>query len=440
MQTPHGYEGFRSRICLNALSALDFCQSRLSTFQIGYILGEKILDSFTHRKKLERLTDFTTSKRFERNYTPSDDEKRNIRRDTDPFLDWLAQLDLIRWKDGFVKITKRGEKVVEYYSSMLPIWYCDLGMTPTVPAAALLLINFFKLTKEQDAVNSLLILKTKWRLFNIQVSKSLEEAIGKHYEEIVKGNTITDFTFHYDVPPEEFDEVKAAMEDLLHKIGYQKVTSDAVIRFLEGHSSKTLLPEFKTEANQLGDELTEKQKIRIKVKAAAIYQQFRSPYEADTYNLFSAIESSDFKIQKYQAQLEQFFLDNIRWRSFAKNNPDLLAINDFIGLVECKSIGEWGDSLTLRKGILNEITNYNLFCEEVKSVGLKRHAVVLFSYEGRIRGEDFDEIEQLIIKNFPNVLILTRGALQRALTDISFRNELKETIKSKGSKRKIIDS
>jgi hypothetical protein len=201
-----------------------------------------------------------------------------------------------------------------------------------------------------------------------------------------------------------------------------------------------LIPEFKTEADQLGEKLAERQKVKIKVQAASIYGQFKSGYEATTYTLFKAIEAQDFKIQKYQAQLDEFFSDDKRWGKFAKNNPDLLLINDFLGLIECKSTKEWGETLSLRKAVHNEITNYNLFCEAVKTLGFKRRSIVLFLYEGRIRDQDIDEIEKLLRQEFPNVVILTNKALQRALVDVSFKNELKEMIKTKGFKRSIIDA
>jgi hypothetical protein len=327
---------------------------------------------------------------------------------------------------------------------MLPIWYCDLGKFPSVAAATLLLTNFFKLTKDPDGIDSLLMLKTNWRMFKTRVKVAIEEALGKYFEQVINGNTLVDFTFYYDVPPEDFDEVRTSMQDLLSKMGYQKLTPDAVIRSLEMHSVKLLLPEFKSEADKLGDKLggklAEKQRIKIKVKAASIYSQFKSAYEATAYTLFKAIESDGFKIQKYQAQLEELFTGNKRWEKFAKHNPDLLLVNDFMGLIECKSEGEWGDTLHLQKKVLDEITNYNLFCEAVKTLGLKRRTLVLFVYEGHVRDQDVDEIQNLLREEFPNVVILTNRALQKALVDVSFKNELKEMIEKKRLKRNVIEA
>jgi len=440
MQTPREYGEFRSRICLNILGALNISESDFSLFQIGYILGEKILDPFTHKKKLERLVRFVNSKKFEKRYILASDDRRTIRRDTTPFLDWCAQLDLIRLQDDeYVKITDRGKRMLDYYGSLLPIWYCDLKKAPSVAAAALLLINFFKMSKENDAIGSLITIKTHWRLFKIEVDEVLKEALGKNYNEIVNDSLLTDFTFQYDIPPEEFDEVKSVMHDLLTKIGYQKLSVDSVIRFLETYSVKALSPEFKTEADQLEQEIAKREKVRIKVKATSIYSQIRSPYEATIYTLFKAIETQDFKVEKYQAQLEELFTGNKRWEKFAKNNPDLLLINDFIGLVECKSTKEWGETLSLRKGILSEITTYNVFCEAIKELGYKRRPIILISYEGRIQSQDIDEIEKMMKENFPNVIIITSKALQRSLVNISFKNELKEMIKMAKFKRSVVN-
>lgn len=440
MQTPREYAEFRSRICLNILYVLNTSESKLSLFQIGYILGEKVLDPFSHKKKLERLIDIVNSKKFERRYVLTGDERRTIRRDTTPFLDWCAQLDLIRWQDDeYVQITERGKRMLDHYGSLLPIWYCDLKRAPSATAAALLLINFFKMAKEPEAIESLIAMKTHWRLFKFEADGLLKETLGKNYDKVIGDTLLTDFTFQYDVPPEEFDEVRGVMQDLLAKIGYQRLTADSVTRYLETYPVKALLPEFKIEANRLEEEIAKKEKIRIKVKAASIYSQLRSPYEATTYTLFKAIETADFKVQKYQAQLEELFAGDKRWEKFAKNNPDLLLINDFIGLVECKSTKEWGETLSLRKGILNEITTYNIFCEAIKKLGYKRRPIVLISYEGRIQKQDLDEFEKMMKKDFPNVVIITNKALQRSLVDISFKNELRETIKLTKVKQNIVN-
>jgi hypothetical protein len=441
LQTPRDYEKFRSRICLNILSTLKIAGSALSLFQIAYVLAEPVLDPFTGNKKLEKLVDFVTSEKFKSGYMLSSEERKTIRRDTNPFLDWCAQLDLIRWSDSeHVKLTKRGKVVERSYSSMIPIWYKNLGQWSPIAAAVVLLINFLKLTQNTDAISSLLRMQTKWGLFDVKVVSALKMPLGESYRGITQKPTLADFTFQYDVPPEQFSEVKRIIGDLLTQLGYLDLNTDRMLTFLETYSTKSLRPGLKTEADQQAERLAERENIRIKVGAAAIYSQFRSGYEASSYALLKAIENEEFKVQKYQAQLEPFFVADARWRRFATNNPDLLITNHFFCLVECKSTAEWGDTFNLNKSVLNEITTYNLFCEAIKKIGLRRRCVVLFCYEGRFEFRNIGETEQLLHQNFPNVMILTRHALQKALINVSFKNELQQMIKSAEIRRHLIDA
>jgi hypothetical protein len=441
MQTPRGHESFRSRICLNVLAALTIAETELSIFQIAHILGEHELDPYKHAKKLEMLTEFVTSGKFRTKNTLSDGLRKTIRRDTCPFLDWCAQLDLLRWIDEEnVRITKRGKKMLNYYGRMLPVWYFDLGTSASITAAALLLINYFNLRKDLDAVKTLLGMKAKWRMFEVKVDTALRDALGAYYRDILELKVLTDFSLHYDVPPEEFREVEEVLSDLLKKLNLRGLSPLRITRSAETYAIEALQPNFKSEVIELQKTLVRKQKVKVTgITATSIYHQFKSPYEATTYTLLKALEGRDFRVQKYQAQFQEFFSGNKRWTSFSANNPDLLVSNDFLTLVECKSVAEWGDTLSLRKGVLSEITQYELFCMEMEKLGVKRHCVVLFTYEGRVETENLEELEQVFGKDFPHVVLLTQKALQKTLVSVSLRNELKEILESTKPSRHIID-
>ena len=60
-------------------------------------------------------------------------------------------------------------------------------------------------------------------------------------------------------------------------------------------------------------------------------------------------------------------------------------------------------------------------------------------YEGHVRNQDIDEIQKLLQEEFPNVVILTNRALQKALVDVSFKNDLKEMIEKKRFKQNVIE-
>lgn len=440
MQTPRGYEHYRSRICLNMLAALEIYGSKLSLFQIGSVVSEPNLDVFKHKGKIKKLVKKITSKSYDRNYLINLTQEyiRNIRRDVTPFIDWRAQLDLIRTNNDNINLTHRGANILNFYGKFMPIWWHDLSEWPSVAGASLLLINYLKLINEHLAIKQLLQTKIRIGLFEVEISDVLQQSLKEFYKTIIQTETLVDFSFQYDVPPEKFKEVEQILVTLLKILGYKNTSKD-IINFLELYFEQKISSSLKTEADIKTTEIKKERNIDIKIAAASTLSQFKSPYEATTYLFLKAIETQTFKTEKYQAQLGDFFKDDLRWGKFSENNPDLLLVNDFYGLIECKSSGEWGDYLNLRKGILSEIANYHAFCNAIKTIGIKRDCVVVFSYEGKIKIEDKNKLGQLLKKEFPNVIIVTQQALKKALVDISFQNTLRGMIKGKEKHSHIID-
>lgn len=441
MQTPRGYEKYRSRICLNILSALDTYGSSLSLFQIGSVLSQQKLDAFLNPEVINKIVDRVTSSAYQRRYLDrlTQTHIKNIRRNTGPFIDWCAQLDLVRINNDLVNLTSRGKTFLNFYGPMLPFWWHDFNEWPSVIASAVLLINYLKLTDAHSAIEQLLHYRVRSGLFSVQINNALQRELKKYFETIIDKDTLSDFSFQYDVPPESWTEVENVINDILKKLGYTE-SAKQIVQFLEMRFAQQILSSLKSEASTKAREIKKETDITIKVTAASIFSQFRSPYEASTYMHFKALETQDFKTEKYQAQLGEFFTDNKRWENFSRNNPDLLIINNFIGLLECKSAAEWGSTLKLRKGIINEIASYNEFCKAVKELGIRQHIIVVISYEGEIKGKDKEYVESLLREEFPNVIIVTDQALKKALINVSFQNTLRDLIKGKGTRQYLIEA
>ena len=430
MQTPRGYENFRQRICLNILASLYLNNSAISVFQLGTILSKQILDIFFHKKDFESIINTINSKAYKEKYLDklSSIDMRNIRRDTVPFIDWCAQLDLVRKKDDIVILTERGKEVFEFYSKMMPIWWHDISEWPKAVGAILLLMNYFKIKSKGFLIKKLIQRGVKFGLFDISIKKIIKKTLKEYYEASIESNLLFDFSFQYDIPPKYLQDTLNIMDSLLNEIRYDK-TALNVIEHLEFYFMRRIATKLKKESVQISKGITDKQQIEIKVLATSILSQFKSPYEATTYIHFKAIEAENFKVDKYQAQLSEFFVDKPQYKSFSKNNPDLILTNDFLGLVECKSTKEWGDTLSLRKGIISEIEFYHHYCNEIKDLGINDNCLAIICYEGQIKTEDKSEVVQLIKEKYPNIVIVTSSILQKALIDNSTKNALKAIIK-----------
>lgn len=426
MQTPRGYQNYRSRICLNILAAIYLNNTALSVFQLGTILSNQVLDIFFHKKEFDLLIKKINSEKYEKQYLNklTSVDKRNVRRDTLPYIDWCAQLDLVRKKDDLVFITNRGQKIYEFYRKMMPIWWHDFTKWPEVASSVILLINYFKAKGQKSLIKKMIKKATKFGLFEISIEKIMKHNLGKYYEDALESNLVFDFSAQYDIPPKSFKDVKDIMQSILNKIGYEKSALE-IIKYLEFYCMKRISSKLRKDAAKISKDIKDKQQIDVTVLSASILSQFKSPYEATAYLHFKAIGSENYKVEKYQAQLSEFFLESLQYKNFSRNNPDLLLTNDFLGLIECKSTKEWGEILSLRKGIIAEIEFYHHYCDAIKELGINKNCTAIICYEGQLKPEDKKEIVQLIKDKYPNIVIITSSMLQKALVDNSTKNSLK---------------
>lgn len=415
------YADFRSRPCLAILSSLEF-SGGLDVFQIGYILANPSIDVGTNPTKLAKIADRISSPPYKDAYLNSltSQDKRNIKRDTLPFVDWCEQLGLLEKMEelGAIVITSRGKEVLDFYRKAFPIWWSDLGYWGELAAAAILLISYLKLRKKHRFIKKLIRTDSRSGLFVGRVGAVLREATGLVAKQILSDNFRFDFSLSYDVPPDRWELVKQRLQELLASVGIKNTKAEFVIHEVEWKSISSWRKRFRQEADLTSQAVSGKLHIRATVPTASIQYHFQSDYEAVTYVLLQHLQKQHFSVAKYQGQLVEYFADDPHWRQIAASNPDLLVTNGFLSLVECKSIKEWGPKLTLNKQIIGELMLYGQFVtslSEKTEPPTKCRAV--FSYEGEIDPKNWNDIEKFLSEACPSVIIILRSALQKALVD-----------------------
>jgi hypothetical protein len=437
MQTPRGYESYRTRICLNILYTLKINNASLSIFQLGSILSNKKLDPFFDKTRIvtlcKRVKSISYKTRYLNKLTTQD--IKNIRRDILPFIDWGEQLNLLRKNGDLVLLTDRGIKVAELYSKMMPLWWEDFKYFPQIMAAVIILINYLKSKSQSLHIQSLLNQSIKWGLFNVQLSELIKSILKKYPKTVNAPDILYDFSFEYDIPPDNHDEIINLIDQLIKKLEINE-NVNSIIKAWETYCIKILRAKLYKEVQNQRNKIKEDQNIYLKTISPAVLYQIKSPYEATTYIQFKAIESEKFKIDKYQAQLSDFFINDPKYKSFSKNNPDLLLTNNFYGLVECKSKREWGDILSLRKAILSEIEFYDNYCSAINKIGIRKKCIAIICYEGDIRPENKTEIKTLLMERYQNIIIITNQFFQKLLIDNSLRNHFIDIIE--GRKRESL--
>ena len=437
MQSPRGYESHRSRICLNLLYILTRADAELDVSQVAYILAEKKLDCVLNSTKLDRLLDKVRNESFKTKYRKrlTTYHLRNIRRDTDPFLDWCAQLSLVK-KGETISITERGKQVLNTYSNTLPIWWSDLKY-PDVFSAILIVMNYLVISKRTDLVWNVLEKKYRDGLFPVRPLEKFAEVIGFSADKLIANGTIFDFTMSYDVPPDHWDTVKFLMSKAVAAAGLEGISPSTINKRNEFYHIGLLRSHFKKDIENL---MIEKN-LKLRIPSASIYAQFSSDYETMTYVLLKSFERDDFRVNKYQKQISELMVSR-KWKRIASHNPDLLLSNDFMGLVDCKSTGEWGEKLKYSKKVVAEIALYNQYVAEILNHGITNKCKAIFSYEGAVDNRFAPELEEMLRNDYPHVYIICRKALQKALADLPYRNELRNVLERKESmaSTRIIDA
>jgi len=364
-----------------------------------------------------------------RGHRPRD--KRNIKRDTQPFIDWCKQLGLVEKvkETDTIAMTGRGNEVLEFYTKGFPVWWADLGQWGELAAAAMLLTNYLKLRKRHRAIRKLAKIESRSGLFPGRVGAVLREVTGCTMKSICDTNFWFDFSLSYDVPPDKWQLVEQRLSELMATLKITKTNVSTVIHTVEWGTVRFWHEKFKHEADQASQAVSGRLNIKATVPTASIQYHFQSDYEAATYILLQHLQKRRFSVAKYQGQLIEYFADDPHWRRVATSNPDLLVTDGFLSLVECKSVKEWGSKLTLTKPIIGELLMYDRFAAALTNkTDPATRCRVMFSYEGEIDPKDWKDIEEFLRQACPGVIIVLRSALQKALVDTSTKKTLRSLI------------
>lgn len=422
------YTGFRGRLCLNILSSLK-ASGGLSIYQLGFILADAKVDTKVSPTRLEKLTKRVMSRTYQATYEGklSAKDRRNVNRDTRPFVDWCKQLGLVErvTESDTIVLTERGEAALDFYSRSLPIWWPDLNYWAELAAAGILLVNYLKLRKQGKVLKKLMRVEGKSGLFAGRVGDVLRDVTGCSVKQICNGEMWFDFSLSYDVPPERWTYVEQTLQELLAKLA-MKSNVTVVLNTVEWESIKRWQRKFKEEADYASELVSSKLRVRATIPTASIQYHFQSDYEAASYVLLQHLQKHNFSIAKYQGQLMEYFADDPYWRHVASSNPDLLITDGFVSLVECKSVKEWGPKLVLTKHIVGELLLYSQFAEAVTGrAKVTDRCRAVFSYEGEVDEKGRGAIEKFLEDQCPCVIVVLRKALQRALIDTSEKKALR---------------
>jgi len=445
LQQSEQYVGLRSRPCLYILHALQF-QKWLHEHQIAIATGPERCDPLLADRKA-RLTLSEVSKyssvdekllsEFYQAYKIDQELERNMTRNIRPLLDWCEALGLVISKDlpgvggRWYNLTDRGSQILSIYRNKIPIWYADLGDGAPLKAALILLYRFLRARNlaagpkllNQRLTTGLVEIKTRECLKDLEKKSSL-----KFTDDYSSMESDVDFTFEYDIPPEEADMVKSLLkklgqtynlkiEELLDIIELDEIDE---LRFsLQQQHEKIRKKETESFATRTA---TVSEPILTKVSSVmpsvGVLSQYRSDFEKEVA-LFLRI--LDFNANKYQGQMADRCTKKHTIRFF-ENNPDILITNGIESLVECKSIGEWKAPLS-NKSVPKEIMTYQQMIAEVKP------SSVLLVYEGTLDAESLSMVTS-ILDDTPDVIFVTKNYLLNCVQQATKRERLFEIIKS----------
>lgn len=424
------YAGFRNRLCLSILASLE--QSKeLDIYQIAAIVSE-LLTLPDSQLEFPKIVSKVLSEKWNKTYFQklTGDNKRDIARDTQPFVDWCKHVGLIAEKTDdnsrTYTITPRGKNVLAYYHNGIPIWWASLGPWAEFAAAAIILFNYLQINERKELITKLSEVEVRAGLFEAGTIDSIvREVTGLTLRQILRHHFWFDFSMSYDVPPERYEFVLQQLQHLLTTLGI-KTSPAKIIHDVEWASIDIWTAQFKEEADESSEALSKRLNIKAILPTSSIQYHFQSDYEAATYVFLLQLQHEHFKVAKYQGQLTDYFTDEQHWNRMARTNPDLLVTNGFLSLVECKSIKEWGPKLIPNKSVVAELMMYSQFVTALSNQtgpSVKCRAVI--SYEGEIESKVFQAIHDLLLTQCSGVIIVLRSALQKALANQTARTELR---------------
>jgi hypothetical protein len=435
MQRNKQYEKLRSRPCLFILEVLSR-KDGLHEHQIAVATGgdkcdPAIEDNETKLRVAEVCKyDEKMLDQFYVAYRVSEEDKRNMSRNVRPLLDWCHSIGLIRFEEiddkRWYYLEERGKRLLKQYKVKIPVWYIDLGKVPSAKSALLLFYQYafasgfvFKSILNSPINTGL----TTTRIG--ELASEIETAIGVN---LVNGGSAKDaeidFSFDYDVPPENKTEVMHYLK-IICKIA--NIKPEKVLDVLEIESIENLERILDREHQDIRQIFSgsfkknmdiDSDKIASLVPSVGILAQYKSNFEKEVVLLLRLLRLNAIK---YQGQLAERTSKAYVARFF-ENNPDIFVKNGIESLVECKSSGEWKSPLSTNKSMPKELTLYQQYFPQVHSDS------VALVYEGVLDTESKKFLTEFL-EDSKDIVFVTKDYLINCIHNPQLRENLVRTMK-----------
>ena len=344
----HTYSKFHSRPFLNILTILK--HQNLHIAQIHYLLS--ITEDISNNSELMKnlVKTFSEYPMYEEdaiddfmkdfNIT-SRDKRKEIGRSTKPLLDWTQQVGLLGvQEDKWCFITEKGLEVQRLYSSLVPIWFDQLGFDPTLPSS--LLMAYMHAYIQDRELNPQKLPAEARKTLN-----SLNSKFGLWNQSLRKLKHPIDFDLNYDVPFEWRESVLSRTKNLnLSRMSIDDVSLWSISQ-IEQRLAGTGIEKTQGELSKaLGISIPRREcfQTELEWQTCIRLRLFRLP------------------ANPYQGEFE-----GETDLPMAANNPDVVIKNSLRSLVECKSANEWGKVVILDKRVGGELHMYQDYAEEVNA-------------------------------------------------------------------------
>ena len=358
-------------------------------------LMKRLLDSFSKYPEYEEAAIDRFMKDFE---ITTRQQKKEITRSTKPLLDWAQQVGLMTvQEDDWCLITEKGLQVQKFYSSFHPIWLDQLDFAPAFQAG-LLIIYMYAYTLgsrinpnkfPDEARESLKSLNSKFDLWD-QYLRKLKQPV--------------DFDLNYDVPLEWRESVLGYIGRLTKKDVDINKLSLWPISQIEERLAMTGIERIQGEFSRaLGFSIPRR-------------ECFQTDLEWETCIRLRLLR---LPANPYQGEFEGETDDPM-----AEDNPDVVIRNNLKCLVECKSVGEWGRVITLRKAVGGELHMYQSYANEVGANS------AIFVCEGEsFHDKKFVPIFERKSDELSKIVLVTWNFLDRILEDQNLLKKFVSTIR-----------
>ena len=342
------YFRFHCRPFLNMLTILRYKKLHIS--QIHYLLS-LTTDIGSNPKLMKRiLKNLSKYPEYEENIIShfmkdfgiiTQKQKREIGRSTKPLLDWAQQVGLLGVQDdNWCFIREKGLKAQEFYSSLFPIWFDQLGFDPAFPAAILVAymygyIQGFSINPEKLPV------KAKKTL------RSLSQKLGLWNQSLKKIKQPIDFDLNYDIPV----EFRGTVLGHIQKLGLKELDTEKI--------SLWTVSQIKNRLSLTGIEKVQGELGRALGISIPRRECFQTVLEWQTCIRLRLLQ---LPANPYQGEFE-----GETDLPMATDNPDVVIKNSIKTLVECKSVSEWGKTIKLGKKVGGELYMYHCYAEDINA-------------------------------------------------------------------------